>query len=633
MTSVKIFDNVFMENKSEEVRIAEEKRQKIERFTQFFGRVNSAFTFRKVTVKVEDSPIGAPAWSGASEVTFNSRLLDLDSPQSIAGLKGLDLHEISHILYTPREGSEIFDYVKENDYLQAYNCLEDQRIETLFTSKYPSTIDWFTATILIHFVDKPDAFNASYPLLRGRRYLPVELRARSRNAYANQSDLDEICEIVDAYRTLIFPTDTEQGKDLIARFHNLLPKQDSPAGEGQGQGTQTVTVRIQDPFGHGERPQEGIESSVDSRPVSPLKQKQDRARSQATDGEDDSALADSLRNDDLVIDIDLSGAGDDGDAGDADDADDADSLDSDNSSDGNSAGDSAGDMTIIQDFLDDILSNENVASEINDIIRQIGGLPSLSTNDSKEPTIKDYMSLSPDADTFHASLSFGRELERLKASFDPAWDKYESQGRIDAHRYLRGDDLDTVFDQWNEGREDATEISCVIMLDTSGSMSGTKATSAYKAMYAIKRALDKINAECTVITFNDSVHTLYRASDRAGNTLRHAGTGGGTTADQAIRYATKVLAETEKPVRVLFAITDGDWYGDQNLNHEAISRLARAGVLTALAYIPEKESSVNLADIDSHQCEIKAIVRNPIDLIGMARSITRYAINRRLINN
>ena len=30
------------------------KKQKLERFTQFFGRVNSAFTFRKVTVKIED---------------------------------------------------------------------------------------------------------------------------------------------------------------------------------------------------------------------------------------------------------------------------------------------------------------------------------------------------------------------------------------------------------------------------------------------------------------------------------------------------------------------------------------------------------------------------------------------------
>ena len=50
---------------------AELKRQRVERFSQFFGRVNSAFTLRKVQVKVEHSDINAPAWSGSSQVVFN----------------------------------------------------------------------------------------------------------------------------------------------------------------------------------------------------------------------------------------------------------------------------------------------------------------------------------------------------------------------------------------------------------------------------------------------------------------------------------------------------------------------------------------------------------------------------------
>ena len=121
-----------------EAREAEIKRQRIERFSQFFGRVNSAFTLRKVQVKVENSSISAPAWSGANQVVFNSRLLgDLKTPREIAGLRGLDLHEVSHILYTPREGSEIFDWCRENNFLFAYNALDDQRIETLFTTRYP----------------------------------------------------------------------------------------------------------------------------------------------------------------------------------------------------------------------------------------------------------------------------------------------------------------------------------------------------------------------------------------------------------------------------------------------------------------------------------------------------------------
>lgn len=613
---------------------AEEKKQRLERFTQFFGRVNSAFTFRKVIVNVEDSTMEAPAWSGASTVTFNSRVIgDLNDAKSIAGVKGLDLHEISHILYTSREGSEIFDFVSDNNYFMAYNALEDQRIETLFTSKYPSTIDWFTATILIHFVDNKDAFTNSYPLLRGRRYLPVELRAQSRNAYPEQDKIDEICSIVDEYRTLIFPADTEKGKDLIARFNDLLPKGDG-SGNGTGNGTNAslspagagqegdVVLRINDPFGHGKRPQEGLESSANSRPVPPKKQEKDRDRSQQLDKQDDAELSEQLKSK-PVIDVDIN------------DIDfDFDDQDSDQDSSSSEAGDSAGDLvyTLIEDLLENILdSNE---TEINDILRQIGGLPSLATNNSKEPELDEFRVLQPDANTFQASLSFGRELERLKASFDPAWDKYESQGRLSAHRYLRGDELDSVFDQWNEGREDATEIECVIILDNSGSMNGHKASSAYKAMYAIKKALDRVNANTTVITFNDRANTLYRATDRVGNTIRDAGTGGGTDATQAITYATKLLAETEKPVRIFFAITDGDWSGNQDANHETIKRMARAGVLTAFAYIPEQGETVQpLTDQTSHYCEIASVIRNPFDLVYMAKSIVKYAISRRLVNN
>ena len=622
------------------------KKQKLERFTQFFGRVNSAFTFRKVTVKIEDSPLKAPAWSTASEVTFNSRMIEeLDSARAIAGIKGLDLHEISHILYTSREGSELFDYVRENKFFMAYNCLEDARIEFLFTSKYPSTVDWFTSTILIHFVDKPDAFNTSYPLLCGRRYLPVELRARSRNAYTHLHLFDDISDVVTQYRSILFPADTEKGKELIAKFHDLLQQagdggEGGEGGDGEGEGgtgTERIkvskgagegdtVVRISDPFGHGSRPHEGLETSAQSRPQPARKQESDLKRALENDSVDEKELAELLKNK-KVIDVDINDI-----EFDDNDADDSDSGDS---TGGDSSGDSSGDIvnTLIDNLLEDILNDEDNVKELNDILRQLGGATSLSTNKSKEPELKGYQSLTPDADTFHASLAFGRELERLRATFDPAWDKYQSQGRIDAHRYLRGDELDTVFDQWNEGREDTTEIECVIALDISGSMQGSKATNAYRAMYAIKRALDRINANCTVITFHDSTNTLYRAKDKAGAQIRDAGSGGGTVATDAITYATKLLAETEKPVRLFVAITDGDWSGDQTANHEAIKRMNNAGVLTSLAFIPSGDEKVVLDETNSHNCEIRSVVRNPIDLIGLVRSIVKYGINRRLVSH
>lgn len=599
---------------------AELKRQRIERFAQFFGRVNSALTLRKVRVKVENSTIGAPAWSGASEVVFNSRLLgNLNTAKEIAGLRGLDLHEVSHILYTPREGSEIFEWCRENDFLFAYNALDDQRIETLFTTRYPSTIDWFTSTILIHFVDDPKAFETSYGLLRGRQYLPTELLARSRNAYKFQDQLDEICDIVDQYRLLTFPADTEIAKDLIRRFDALLPKQEiNQDGLADwekdllGNDGKKVVVAIKSPFGHGERPHEGIESSSLSRPVAPIKQKRDLERVKSQPIKDDAKLAEQLKSE-PVIEIDLTGD-DEG---------------------GKTAGNSAPNPNTkaLENMLSDILSDQKIANEINDIIRQIGGLPSLATNNSKEPNKSRYELQTPDAKTFQASLSFGRELERLKATFDPAWDKYQSQGRLKAERYLRGDDLDVVFDQWSEGKDDATEIECVILLDNSGSMGGGKEVSAYRAMYAIKRALDRINANTTVITFNTSTNVLYRADEKANNSIRSAGSTGGTDPQEAIQYATKLLAETEKPVRIFFVITDGEWGGDLTIQHDAIKKMANAGVLTSFAYIADDYENVQLTPETSHYCEISAVVNNPLNLIGMAKSIVKYAIGRRLITN
>jgi Mg-chelatase subunit ChlD len=284
-------------------------------------------------------------------------------------------------------------------------------------------------------------------------------------------------------------------------------------------------------------------------------------------------------------------------------------------------------------MLNNILDNQQIANEINDIIRQIGGLPSLATNNSKEPQKSRYHNQTPDAKTFQASLSFSRELERLKATFDPAWNKYQSQGRLQAHRYMRGDDLDTIFDQWSEGQDDATEIECVILLDNSGSMSGSKETSAYRAMYAIKRALDRINANTTVITFNTATNVLYRADEKATGVIRNAGSQGGTNPTEAITYATKILAETEKPVRIFFAITDGEWeHHSVRENDEAIKKLGNAGVLTAFAYIADQNELVKLDQEKSHYCEIGAIVNNPLNLISMAKSIVKYAISRRLVN-
>jgi von Willebrand factor type A domain len=622
--------------------IEEERiRQRIERFSAFFNRVNSAFTFRKIKVTVTNSPLTSPAWSTSNEVTFNARVMgDLTSPTQIAVLKGANLHEVCHILYTSRESSEIGLFLQDNpEYRIAHNVLEDQRIEGFFTSKYPSSVGWFTATILKFFVDNKESFACSYPLLRGRKYLPVELRAESRNAYEFQEIIPDLSRIIDEYCTLVFPTDSDRGIELIKEFHDLLPKTD---GEDQGNSPtgkwkiakKGIPARIIDPYGHGNRPHEGIESST-SRPLSPKQQIRDRDRSKGNQPIDDEPVAQAKKP---LIDISI----DDIDFGDESSTPKPskpsnggeESLPSDDSQSSSSASDGYAEKisTLLNDLLEETLNDSAIAEQLGEMTRSINGLPSLATNNSREPQLSRFNLVPLDKATIGASLSFGRELEKLKAQFDPAWEKFRDRGRVNVQRYIRGDELDTIFDQWNEGIENATEVECVIALDISGSMSGEKARSAYRAMFAIKYALSKIEANCTVLTFSDEAQVLYRADEKASSMMKDSGTGGGTEPTEAINYATKLLAESEKPVKLFFVITDGEWYDNQEHNHEAIKRMNRAGVLTSFAYIGYEGEQVKLTPESAHYCELGAVITNPFDLVGMARVIVRHAIMRRLTN-
>lgn len=630
------YGNLFAERDVAKELEQERVRQRLERLTQYFGKVNSALTFRKITVKVQNSDSSAPAWSTSDEVIFNSRLIgDLHTAKDVAMIRGTDLHELSHILYSPRTGSTVWQTCIENKWFDYFNILEDQRIESLFTSAYPSTVDWFIAMRLKFFIDDQELFVRSYPMIAGLRYIPAPVRRESRSLFPKQEIVQEINDIVSEYRTLIYPIDEVRGLELIERFANLLKDVDmggghggqggshggegaptdvtlTPAGEGQ---KPDVLVRVRQPL-HGDRPIEGIESST-SRPRNIPQQKRDRDRMIGAD----KPLP--------VIDVEVTPSpAPTSSPAPANGESQSESEKSDTPSD--NAGVGAGEL--MQTILDNLLNDVELSKEINDMVRVLGGLPSLKSNDAKLPKVAEHRSLTPDSITLESSRAFGRELERIKTQYDPAWEKYESRGRLNAGRYVRGADLNVVFDRFSEGKADATNIECVIALDVSGSMSGSKASSAYSSMWAIKRALDRVEASTTVITFSDETQTLYGANETASNTIRDAGTGGGTEPEEALKVATKLLAESDRPIKIFFAISDGEWSGSQNFNNESIKKMSRAGVLTSFAYIPSSGERVTLDKESAHYCDIASVVRNPRDLVGMARAIVRNAIVRHISN-
>ena len=657
----------FIQEQESAIKQAEQlKRNRVTKLASVFARANSVLTGKKITVNVVDKKEQkAPAWSSTTEVWLNlAEIKDDFSARSITSLQGLDFHELAHLRYTPRNGHALPKWVKENNLWEAFNCLEDSRIENLLVGYLPTTANWLVATITDYLLSDTSAVETAFPLITGRKYLPAELQQLATDNYKRPQDIDELFDLVVEYNGFIFEgadNDTiERAKEVIKRFSELidllppLPNQGNGEG-GEGDETTTVIYRVKNPNGHNGRPTEGWESSS-NRPAKRSEQERNRKDSGAdtprpkrkvkivdvdsvddvptgatplptptqnksddkSDGNQNEVSFDELSFDDTEFDDDDFDFGDDYlEAGSKEVV-------------GNQSG-TTGDNNQVTDVLNDVMKDvvDDLSKQVNQIAKQLGISIDLDGGNATTPKKANYNDVNCPADLVLLAKSFGKELERLRANHEPAWENEVDTGRLNVNRYLQGEEFDTCFDEWHEGRTDVTAIEAVILLDKSGSMSGRNADEAYKSMWAIKKALENVEARTTVVTFDYSTTLLYGADEKAGTTIRDGGASGGTNPESAILYAKRVLAETDKPIKVLFMITDGAW--DTKVGEEAVNEMRNAGVLTCQAYLSQYEEQVQTIESYRHSFELLTQIKTAKDILVLGKDLVRLAIQRNLV--
>ena len=646
------------------------KRNRVSSLAGVFAKTLSVLTTHKISVNVVDrKDMNSPAWSSTKEVWLNlAEIKDDFTPRSITSLNGLSFHELGHLRYTPRNGSRLVNLIKEsNDHKrlwQSFNSLEDSRIELLLTGWLPSIKSWLTATMVDYLLSDDEAITRAFPLVYGRKYLPLELRQLASDNFIKPEIQQDLADVIDEYNSLILTGNdeyTDHAFTLIKRFADLLdelPQLPNQGGSGEGEGEgETVIIRVRNPYGHDSRPTEGYESSS-NRPASKKEQERNQQQSKknvvevvidttpkeetkeedksddsdsATEGKNPSKPQSQSKEDSFGDDY-----GDLFDDSDFDSDSDNSAPQQSNSSQSKNAGDEegcTGSNQQVTDTLNDILSDvvDSLAKEINSIASQIGVVAELNGGIATTPDKGNYKEVRVPDELYALAKGFGIELERLRADFDPAWLNGERSGKLNANRYLRGDDLDTVFDEWTEGRDDVTEIEAVILLDRSGSMDGQNADNAYKSMWAIKKALERVEARTTVATFDSRTNLLYGADEKAGTTIRDSGADGGTNPENAILYAKKVLADSEKPIKILFMITDGSWQTDKG--EKAIVDMKNAGVLTCQALITGGyEVSADSLNQYRHEFELMTSIKSAKDILILGKELVRLAITRNLVN-
>ena len=657
----------FIQEQENETKQAEQlKRNRVTKLASVFARANSVLTGKRITVNVVDNKAQkSPAWSSTTELWLNlAEIKDDFSARSITSLQGLDFHELAHLRYTPRNGHALPKWVKENNLWEAFNCLEDSRIENLLVGYLPTTASWLTATITDYLLSDTSAVETAFPLITGRKYLPAELQQLATDSYKRPQDIDELFDLVVEYNGFIFEgadNDTiERAKEVIKRFSELIdllpPLPKNPNGEGgEGDEGEVTIYRVKNPNGHNGRPTEGWESSS-NRPT----KRSEQQRNQKDSGANPSRPKRKVK----IVDVDSvddipQGAtplptpkqnkSDDNSDGNqrevsfdelSFDDDDYDDDDFDLGNDykeasskevvGSQSG-TTGDNNQVTDVLNDVMKDvvDELGKQVNQIAKQLGISIDLDGGNATTPKKANFNEVNCPADLVLLAKSFGKELERLRANYEPSWEHEVDTGRLNVNRYLQGEEFDTCFDEWHEGRSDVTAIEAVILLDKSGSMSGRNADEAYKSMWAIKKALENVEARTTVVTFDYSTNLLYGADEKAGTTIRDGGASGGTNPESAILYAKRVLAETDKPIKVLFMITDGAW--DTKVGEEAISEMRNAGVLTCQAYLSQYDEAQVSIESYRHSFELLTHIKSAKDILVLGKDLVRLAIQRNLV--
>ncbi len=568
-----------------------------------YERADSILTAQNVSVKVvNDKAMDTTAMNDGKTIVFNANLIDELEDEAIVTLHGFNYHEVAHILYTPRENSELGQYVMQNGLKRAYNILEDSRIETMISAKYPSTKPFLEASMTDLIArNNPTDWADYFILTTGRKYLDLEVRQEIANRFIVKYGvgLSEILfDIIHSYRSLAFPADFDKAKELLSRFAEYVGKDEVPP---------TFKEPEQ---GHGEREQMDSGRVKSGKEQKDVQDKADKVTDKSSEKLEGNDKADGTPPD---------------------------SPDDDSDDEANQPSEDKPMDKELKDKLnkriEDITQSDEVKRDTLEIRKAI------YDNDKVKSALKQStFTAQPTGNPIRTSAEqFGRELERIRIENDPMWHIEQPSGRLNVQRAMHSDinDIDKLFDRWDLGN-DSNDIEAVILLDHSGSM-GYRMTSTCESAWAIKRGIEAIDGRVTVFKFNHTSRLLYSADDKAKpNEFRWVTSSGTTNPINSLIEAERILSNSTRGVKIVFIVTDGEWES-ADLNNSAIARIKDLGAITSVVYIGDlswhKENSER-EDYDrmirgyQHGADTFRAIATPSDLVDVASDLVKSALSR-----
>ena len=573
----------------------QENANRLNAISGVYQRADRIITGDDIEVAIVNDPdMETQAENDGKVIKFNANLIENLDDNTILSMHGLNYHELAHLLYSPRAGSDLGKYCKDRKLVRALQLLEEGRVETLITNKYPVTKLFLEASATDYILKgDPNEWGEQFPTITGRTYLPLELRQMVADKFIAKYGLEvanEVHSIIHEYRKLVFPTEFDKAKKLLERMANLvgydIEDNKQPSWGGHGEGKPILTKG---------RPEGAKE----------------QARLQDKDKNNNNG------NENLEIPA-LSVGG----------------VDSVYNGEDKTATDK--DKEVAEQLnkrMEQIKSNDFVKREVTDTRKAI------LNSDEMRSAMREaqYYDQAPSSNSIALARRFGTQLERIVRDQDPSWDRHLPSGKLNISRTMNPDinSIDKMFDVWNIGN-DKTDIEAVILVDNSSSMGGSMRTVSENA-WIIKRGIEYIQGSVTVYSFNHESKLLYDKADKAkANAYRYMQANGSTNPIRALIEAERLLTTSKKSLKLAFIITDGEWESENECN-SIIKSLNDKGIVTCVVYIGhyeyihelimsskrgDEEASKRLLGIH-HKAKIFKAVAETKDTLNLATTLVK----------
>jgi len=578
----------------------QEQADKLNAVSAVYQRADRIITGEDITVSVVSDPnMNTTAMSNGKEIIFNSDLIEDLTTDSLISFNGLNYHEIAHVLFSPRAGSDLGKWARENKVINALNVLEEGRVEGLLTAKYPATKVFLEASTL-DYVLKGDSkeWGEHFHLTTGRTYLPLELRQLIADKFIARHGIalaEEMHLLIHTYKAFAFPADFDKAKDIAVRMANIIGFDDPNEQNPKAPHTDRSLGTKGRPAGQKEQ-----------------NQLQDKNKGEGSELEQLNAPA-------------IGAGGKDSPEYTGEDLD--------------FTEEDAKIAKVIEERLQEIRDDSDVKREVSETRKAI--INSDETRSAMRNAI--YRDQAPRTNSVALARRFGIQLERIAKDSEPHWDKFNSSGKLNVSRTMTPDvnAIGEMFDTWDTGNP-ATDIEAVILTDNSSSMGG-RMTAVNENAWIIKRGIENIDGAVTVYTFNHESRLVYSRNEKAkGSNYRYVQSGGSTNPIRALIESQRLLGNSKKAIKIAFIVTDGEWEMSDECN-SIIKEMNAKGILTCVVFIGNYEyyrqiiEASNTGDKSAkeqlqsirHFAKVFKTVAKASDVLGVATELVKEALRGR----